>query len=181
MEYEITLTNGTATEPMQAGTYSVTCLSANGYDVTSLQPTTCTVTQQEGTFNFTLLANGTLNIEVNETGAAGGTPITSGTLVMTDATGTENYGTATITDGVATFSNVPFGAEGSPFTLYFKQTATDAQHNLYVGVITVEMTASTQLVYVENPPIAAQQVNLTDATYQGLPVPSATIQLTGQQ
>ena len=175
MDYQIVVTNGTATENMQAGNYSVSCTQAEGYDVTSLSPTSCTVTQQEGSFSFTLLATGVLTFEVNETGAAGGTPITSGTIEMTDSAGTANYGTAQIQNGVATFDNVPFGTEASPITLYFKQTATDSAHNPYVGVITVSMAANTQTVYIANPAIAAQSIALTDATYPGLVIPSATL------
>ncbi len=168
--YNVTITNGTGSEAMQKGTYNVTA-TANGYENAVLSPTTFTATEAVGSEAFTLSANGTLTFNVNETGTAGGTPITSGTIVMTDSTGTETYGQpVTISaTGDAVFNNVPYGSTDTPYRLYFKQLTSDDGHNVYDGVISVEMTGETQTEYVQNTAIAVQTFTLTDANY-GFPI-----------
>ncbi len=164
--YNVTITNGTGSQQMQTGTYAVTAEAA-GYDVSTLTPTSFTATDTPQTQAFTLSANGTLTFVVNETGAAGGTPITSGSLIMTDATGAEEYGQAVEigADGNAVFANVPYGSTTEPFTLYFKQLESDDTHNPATGVITVSMTAQTQTEYVQNTAAAEQTFTLRDANY----------------
>ncbi len=164
--YNVTITNGTGSQVMQAGAYDVTA-TAVGYDVSTLEPKTYTATTTPNSQAFTLSANGTLTLNVNETGAAGGTPITSGSLVMTDATGTEEYGQPVTIDasGNAVFENVPYGTTAEPFTLYFKQLSTAEGYNPFVGVITVQMTAQTQTEYVQNTAAAEQTFTLRDANY----------------
>ncbi len=168
--YNVTITNGAGSQAMQRGTYSVTA-TANGYDTSTLDPKTFTATDNEGSQSFTLTANGTLTFNVNETGAEGGTPITSGTIVMTDETGNTEYGQpVTISaTGDAVFANVPYGDAGTPFKLYFKQLTSDDTHNIYDGVIAVDMSSQTQQEYIQNTAIAVQTFTLTDSTY-GMPI-----------
>ncbi len=179
-EYNVTITNGQGSTEMKAGTYTVSATSAPGYDLTSLSPTTFSATTSAGTETFTLSASGTLTFNVNETGAQGGTPVISGSLIMTDQTGTEEYGTAVTisSNGDAVFDNVPYGDVATPYTLYFKQLSTDETHNPYVGVISVSMTSQTQTEYVQNTAIATQSFTLTDANYSGLPISDATLNFT---
>ena len=169
--YDVTITNGTGSQNMKAGTYTVSATEATGYDLTTLSPTTYTATTSEGSGTFTLSANGTLTFIVNETGAEGGTPITSGSIIMTDSTGTTEYGTAVTinSSGEAVFENVPYGTQSEPFVLYFKQLTSDDTHNIYNGVISVSMTGQTQTEYVQNTTIATQTFTLTDANYD-LPI-----------
>ncbi len=171
--YNVTITNGSGSQVMQAGSYTVTA-EATGYDVSTLSPTTFTATTSEGSQAFTLSANGTLTLNVNETGAAGGTPITSGTIVMTNADGSVEYGQAVTIDanGDAVFENVPYGTATEPFQLYFKQLTTADGYNVYDGVISVAMTAQTQTEYVQNTAAAEQTFTLTDANYD-LPIDGA--------
>ncbi len=168
--YNVTITNGNGSQAMQRGTYNVTA-TANGYDVSTLTPTTFTATDSPATQAFTLSANGTLTFIVNDTGAAGGTPVTGGTLVMTDATGTEEYGQPVTVgaNGEAVFENVPFGTTAEPFQLYFKQLTAADGYNPVEGVISVSMTAQTQTEYVQNTAAAVQTFTLTDANYN-LPI-----------
>ncbi len=175
--YNVNITNGTGSQAMQKGTYTVSA-TANGYDESTLSPTTFTATESEGSQAFTLSANGTLTINVNETGASGGAPITSGSIVMTNQDGTTEYGQPiTISaNGDAVFANVPYGSAGSPFTLYFKQLSTDDNHNIFDGIITVDMTSESQTEYVQNTAIAIQTFTLTDANY-GMPI-DATLNFT---
>ncbi len=164
--YNVTITNGQGSQVMQAGTYTVSA-TANGYDLSTLTPTTFTATTAPSTQAFTLSANGTLTFTVNDTGAAGGTPVSGGTLVMTDATGTTEYGQpVTIgADGTAVFANVPYGTTDAPFQLYFKQLTAADGYNPFEGVISVSMTAQTQTEYIQNTATVEQTFTLTDANY----------------
>ena len=176
--YNVTIINGTGSETMDAGSYSVSAIYAPGYDMNSLSPTTYTATSSTETAEFTLSASGTLTITFNETGAQGGTPITSGSVVMTDSTGETQYGSVIEVDsnGTATFANVPYGSEQSAYTLYFKQLTSDENHNVYEDVFAVGMGMQTQQEYVINTPKAVlQNFTLTDANYPNLPVYNATL------
>ncbi len=168
--YNVTITNGSGSQAMQRGTYNVTA-TANGYDGATLEPKTFTATDTPATQAFTLSANGTLTFNVNETGAAGGTPITSGTIVMTDSTGTTEYGQPVTIDatGNAVFANVPYGTTAEPFQLYFKQLTTADGYNVFDGVISVSMTSQTQTEYIQNTAAAVQTFTLNDANYN-LPI-----------
>ena len=163
---------------MESGQYSVSAIYAPGYDMETLSPTTYTSTASTQTGEFTISASGTLTIIFNETGAEGGTPITSGTVVMTDSTGTKQYGEVVNInpDGSAIFNNVPFGSEQSAYTLYFKQLTSDETHNMYENVFVVGMGLQNQTEYVLNTlKSILQSFVLTDANYTDLPVYNATL------
>ncbi len=164
--YNVTITNGTGSQAMQIGTYDVTA-TANGYDTSTLSPTTFTATATPASQAFTLSANGTLTFIVNDTGAAGGAPVSGGTIVMTDETGTTEYGQPITVgaDGTAVFANVPYGSATEPFRLYFKQLTAADGYNPFDGIISVSMTAQTQTEYVQNTAAAEQTFTLRDANY----------------
>lgn len=177
--YNVTITNGTGSQMMNTGNYNVTATYAPGYDMETLTPTTYTATSPSGTGAFTISASSTLTIIFNETGAAGGTPITSGTVVMTNQAGEIEYGSpVTInSSGTAVFNNVPYGSAQSGYTLYFKQLTSDASHNIYENVFTVGMGDQTQTEYIKNTLITtSQNFTLTDANYSGLPVNNAVLE-----
>lgn len=177
-DYNVTIINGTGSQTMEAGQYSVSAIYAPGYDLASLTPTTYTSTSSPQTGEFTIAATGTLTIIFNETGEEGGNPITSGSVVMTDSTGETQYGDVVEinSDGTAVFNNVPFGSEQSAYTLYFKQLTSDENHNIYESVFVVGMGFENQTEYVINTLKAVlQNFTLTDANYPGLPVYNATL------
>ena len=179
--YNVTITNGTGSQEMNPGEYNVSTTYAPGYDMSTLTPTTYNAQTTTQTGAFTISATGTLTIIFNETGLEGGTPITSGTVVMTDSTGTQQYGNVVQIDtsGTATFNNVPFGSAQSAYTLYFKQLTSDSNHYIYTSVFTVGMGAQTQTEYILNQPITVQQnFTLTDANYTNLPVNNAVLDFT---
>lgn len=178
--YNVQITNGSGSEKMLSGSYSVT-VSANGYDATSLSPTSYTATAAGGTGNFTVSANGVLTVVFNETGEQGGTPVTSGSVVMTDSTGETEYGSPVTVNssGEAVFNNVPFNLD-NPYQLHFKQLSSDSDHAPYSGVFTVGMGTETQTEYVVNEPLNSQTFTLTDANYSGLPVEAATLTFTAE-
>ena len=176
--YDVTITNGTGSQTMTIGEYTVSATYAPGYDMSSLSPTTFSATSTTQTSAFTLSATGTLTIIFNETGAAGGTPITSGSVVMTNQDGTVEYGSAVQVDtnGTAVFDNVPYGSAQSAYTLYFKQLTSDENHNIYPDVFTVGMGDQTQTEYILNTPKSVlQNFTLTDANYPNLPVYNAVL------
>lgn len=177
-QYNVTIINGSGSQTMETGKYSVSAIYAPGYDMTTLSPTTYSVTSSTKTGAFTISANGTLTIIFNETGEVGGTPITSGTVVMTDSTGTIHYGDVVDIDskGTATFNNVPYGSEQSAYTLYFKQLTSDENHNIYQNVFAVGMGDETQTEYIINTlKSTLQNFTLTDANYPNLPVYNAAL------
>ena len=177
--YNVQITNGQGSQKMLSGNYSVS-VSANGYEATTLSPTSYAATAAGGTGNFTVSANGVLTIVFNETGEQGGTPITSGSVIMTDSTGETEYGSpvSISSNGEAVFNNVPFNLD-NPYQLHFKQLSSDANHAPYSGVFTVGMGTETQTEYVINEPLNVQNFNLTDANY-GFPVADATLTFTGE-
>lgn len=167
-QYLVPITNGTGSQRLPIGAYNVTA-DVTGYTGV-LDPTTFTATGSDGSQAFTIAATGTLTLNVNETGASGGTPVTSGTCIRCSQDGTTTYGTAkTISaTGDCIFDHVPFGTAGTPATFYVKQLTSDDTHNIYSGVITVSMEAETQTNYVQNTLAANQSFTLTDAYYSGL-------------
>ena len=177
--YNVQITNGVGSATMQTGNYSVT-VNANGYDPNTLSPVSYTATSG-GAGNFTVSASSVLTIVFNETGAAGGTPIASGSVVMTDSAGETQYGSPVSINenGEAVFNNVPFNLD-NPYQLYFKQLSSDENHQPYQGVFTVGMGTETQTEYVVNQPICAEQsFSLTDLNY-GFPVAEATLDFAGE-
>lgn len=180
-DYTVTITNGTGSQMMNPGSYNISSSYAPGYDMTTLSPTTYTATSPSGSGAFTIEATGTLTIIFNESGAQGGTPISSGTVVMTDQTGETQYGSVINIDsnGTAVFEKVPYGSAQSPYTLYFKQLSSDEDHNVYPNVFTVGMGDQTQTEYILNSLKPTNQTfTLTDATYTGLPVANAVLDFT---
>lgn len=177
-DYNVTIINGNGSQTMQTGEYSVSAIYAPGYDMTTLSPTTYTASSSTSLGEFTLSATGTLTIVFNETGEEGGTPVTSGTVVMTDSTGEVQYGSVVQIDsnGTATFNNVPYGSTQSAYTLYFKQLTSDANHNIYENVFAVGMGGATQTEYILNTlKSVLQSFTLTDANYPNLPVYNAVL------
>lgn len=167
-QHVVNITNGAGSQALVAGNYTVTA-AVTGYTGT-LDPTTFTATSSTGSQAFTIAATGTLTLNVNDTGAVGGAPITSGTFIRCNADGSQTYGTAKSISalGVCVFDAVPFGTVGSPVAVYMKQLTSDATHNIYPGVLTASMTAQMQSQYVLNGAAALQSFTFTDANYSGL-------------
>ena len=169
MAKSVIITNGTGTANLINDTYAVTA-DVNGYDATSINPNSVEIEEGTDTYSFTISANGTLTLHVTEDGTAAGTPIVGATFVRTDSSGTE-YGSPITTDsnGDAVFNNVPFDAENAP-TIYFKQTASDGEHEFDSSVQTTTMTTSTSTLEIQNTLGALRTINLTDANYENLPI-----------
>lgn len=176
MSKVINITNGTGTGELINGTYTVTS-TVTGYDNTSINPSSVTVEAGTNTYAFTISATGTLTLHVTEDGTTTGTPIVGATFIRTDSTGNE-YGTAITTDsnGDAVFNNVPFDATNAPL-VYYKQTASDGDHEFDQTVQSTTLTTQTATVEITNQPGATRTINLTDANYSNLPIDSGSITL----
>lgn len=169
-QYIVNITNGVGSERLPIGVYDVTA-SVTGY-TGLLDPDTFTATGIAGSEDFTIAAEGTLTLVVNETGASGGTPITSGSFIRCNVDGTVTYGTAKTVSaiGECVFDHVPYGTSGSPYTFYVKQLSSDDSHNFDTDPITISMEGDTQTDYVLNTLAALQSFTLVDAYYSGLTV-----------
>ena len=165
----ITIVDGEGTSNLINDTYTVTS-NVSGYDNTSIAPSSVSVVEGTNTYAFTISATGILTLHVTEDGTSAGTPIVGATFVRTDSTGNE-YGTPITSDasGDAVFNNVPFDSTNAP-TIYFKQTASDGDHEYSSSVQSTTMTTSTETLEIQNTVGALRTINLTDENYANLPV-----------
>ena len=172
----INITNGQGTESLINGQYTVEA-SVTGYENSSINPSSVNIVEGTNTYQFTISATGTLTLHVTEDGTSTGTPIVGATFVRTDSTGNE-YGSTITTDsnGDAVFNNVPYAATSAP-TIYYKQTASDGDHEFINTVQSTTLTTSTSTVEIENAPGATRTITLTDANYANLPIESGTLTL----
>ena len=177
MSKTVNITNGTGTAELINGTYSVTA-DVVGYDNSSINPASVSVVDGTNSYAFTIAATGTLTLHVTDDGTASGNPIVGAVFYRTDSAGTE-YGTAITTDsnGDAVFNNVPFAASNAP-TIYYKQTASDGNHEFINTVQNTTMATSTSTIEIQNAVGATRTITLTDANYSNLVVDTGSITLT---
>ena len=173
----VNITNGTGSVELINDTYTVTA-DVTGYDNTTINPNSINVTSGINNYDFAIAATGTLTLHVTDTGLSTGTPIVGAIFIRTDSTGTE-YGSqiTTNSNGDAIFNNVPFDATNAP-TIYFKQTASDGDHEFDNTVQSTTLTSSTQTLEIQNPTGASRTINLTDSNYSNLPIESGSITFT---
>ena len=177
MAKTVTITNGSGSAELINATYTVTA-SVVGYDDTSINPSSVVVESGTNSYALTIAAAGVLTLHVTDDGTISGNPIVGATFVRTDSTGTE-YGSVITTDasGDAVFNNVPYATTGAP-TIYFKQTASDGEHEFDANVQNTTMTASTETLQIQNVVGATRTISLTDSNYQNLPITSGTLTFT---
>ena len=173
----INIIDGTGTGELINDTYTVTA-NVVGYDNTSITPSTLDVVEGTNSYSLSISATGTLTLHVTDDGTSTGNPIVGATFYRTDSIGTE-YGSILTSDtnGDVVFNNVPFAETGAP-TIYFKQTASDGDHEFVSTVQNTTMTTSTSTIEIENPVGATRTITLTDTNYANLPISSGTITLT---
>ena len=173
----VDITNGTGTVELINDTYTVTA-DVPGYDNSTINPSSITVDAATNTYAFTISSTGTLTLHVTDTGTTSGTPIVGATFIRTDSEGNE-YGTVITTDaqGNAVFNNVPYDATNAPL-IYYKQTASDGDHEFDSTVQSTSLTTQTATVEIINQPGATRTINLTDANYENLPIEAGSLTLT---
>lgn len=173
----ISITNGSGTGSLINDTYTVTA-DVNGYNNSSINPETINVVSGTDTYAFTISATGTLTLHVSEDGTTTGTPIVGATFVRCDSSGNE-YGGIITTDsnGDAVFSNVPFSDSNAP-TIYFKQTASDGEHEFNDSLQNTTMTTATSTLEIQNTVGATRTITVTDSNYANLPIDAGTLTFT---
>ena len=176
MAKQVTITNGVGSAELINGTYTVTA-DVGGYDNTTINPSSINVVEGTNTYALTIGASGTLTLHVSEEGTAGGTPIVGATFVRVDAAGNE-YGLAITTDtnGDAIFNNVPYATTGAPI-IYFKQTASDGDHEFSTSVQNTTLTTQTSTLEIQNQAGPVRTINLTDINYSNLPIEAGELTL----
>lgn len=174
--YTVNITNGQGSAEVLNDTYTVTA-NVTGYDNATIDPSSLQVVAGTNSYAFTISATGTLTLHVTEDGTSTGTPIVGATFIRTDSTGTE-YGSLITTDstGNAVFNNVPFAQTGAP-TIYFKQTASDGEHEFDTSVQSTTMTESTSTLEITNAAPALRTFTLQDANYENLNIDAGSITL----
>lgn len=175
--YVISIVNGSASEVITTGEYTVSA-SVLGYDNNSILPATQTITEDVSSYDFTIAATGTLTLHVSEEGIEDGTPVVGATFIRCDASG-NTYGEEITSDdsGNAVFHYVPFSAGGDALTVYYKQTSSDGEHDYDLELANISLTEEQTTVEVINIPPTAKTINVTDANYSGLPIASGEITL----
>ena len=177
MAKTVNILNGTGAERLINGVYTVTA-DVTGYDNSTINPSSITVDQTTNTYAFSISATGTLTLHVTEDGTSSGTAVVGATFVRCDSTGTE-YGTPVVSDsnGDCVFNNVPYAASNAP-VIYYKQTASDGEHEFDNTLKNITMTTSEDTVEIENILGAERTINLFDANYQNLPIESGSLTFT---
>ena len=173
----VNITNGTGTGNIINGNYTITS-DVNGYDNSTINPQSLSVVDGTNSYAFTISATGTLTLHVTEDGTSSGTPIVGATFVRTDSAGTE-YGASITTDssGDAIFNNVPFSSTDAPL-VYYKQTASDGDHEFDNTVQSTSLSTQTQTLEIQNTLGALRTITLTDSNYTNLPVGTGSLTLT---
>ncbi len=172
--YSISIVDGTGTQEILDGKYSVTA-NISGYDNSTINPTSVEIVSGTSEYTFTVSANGTLTINVSD---GQGTNIVGATFIRIDADGNEYRSVVTTdSDSNAVLNNVPYSTENAP-TVYFKQLSSDGNHNFTTGVKSVLLSVQAGVSNIINSKAETKTIKLTDANYEGLVVSSGTITLT---
>ena len=175
-QYKINITNGTGTSNVIVDNYSAT-ITSTGYKADTLDPKQISVTKEQSSYAFTVAAEGTLTLHVTEEGTTEGTPIVGATFIRCDADG-NTYGDSITTNeqGNAVFNYLPYAADGAP-TIYYKQTASDGEHDYDSSLLNIQLLAQTYTEEIANPTPSLKTFTVTDANYSGLPIVSAELDL----
>ncbi|MDK2802306.1 MAG: hypothetical protein KFW09_02890 [Oscillospiraceae bacterium] len=167
--YKVNISNGSGSQRLPAGNYDVSA-EVFGYDSKSLSPKTFLANLESKTETFTISAIGSLTVNVNETGLEIGSPIIDGKFIRCSKDGTETYGDPIHINefGVGLFNYIPFGTIEKPYTIFIKQISSDNIHNVYLDVISINMSKQNQTIYIKNSLAGLQEFLVTDKNYSGL-------------
>ena len=177
--YSISITNGVGLENVLNGSYDVTA-AVTGFSNASILPATQDIIAGDNSYDFTIAATGELTLHVSENGTSGGTAVVGAVFYRCDDAGTTYGGSITSNaSGNAVFPYVPYAATGAP-RIYYKQTASDGDHEFDESTVYTTLTSSTGTVEVTNTLAVQRTFNLTDANYTGLPIVSGELTLTAQ-
>lgn len=175
-EQIISIANGVGSIELVNGTYNVVS-STLGYNNTSINPTEIEVVEGTDNYSFTIAATGTLTLHITDNGTNGGTSVVGAKFARCDSEG-NTYGDEITTDedGNAVFNYVPFAEENAPI-IYYKQTASDGNHNFDDTLKNTTLLTDTFTIEILNSPAETRNFSLTDTNYSGLPIANGQITL----
>lgn len=179
--HTIPITNGKGSIELVTGKYKATAV-VEGYDVSTLNPTSVDIIDSTDTYAFTISAKGTLTLHVTDTGDPNtGVQIVGAKFIRTDSTGTiVGNEITTNDDGNAIFNNVPFAESGST-AIYYKQIASDGGHTFDDNVKSIVMTEASETVQITNPTAPVRNFTLMDASFPNIPIIDGQIILEDNQ
>lgn len=178
-QHVIPITNGKGTKEITNGTYDVTG-EFTGYDNSSILPATQEISEGVNEYSFTIAATGKLTLHVTDDGTDVGVPIEGATFIRCDAEG-NTYGNPVTSDvdGNAVFEHVPFAAYSAP-AVYYKQTASDGEHEFSDELRNTTLTEENVTVEIENSDSTERTFTITDANYENLPIADGNITISEQ-
>lgn len=162
--YTLTVDNGQVTgAQLPVGTYTYVSNTIPGYTTGTLE--SFTITPSTTALDIFITADGTLTVNVKDDLGA---DITAGSLVFSSADGASEYGAAVnITNGTATFSNVPYDTAG--IALNIKQPASDESHDPIATPQAYSMTESPATTNIINQrKVITLDLTLADENYAGV-------------
>ena len=174
MAHNITINNGSGSSNIPNGTYNVSA-NVQGYDNTSILPTSVNIEDGTNEYTFTVSATGTLTLHVTEDGTSSGTKVVGATFKRADSSGNQ-YGPLITTNenGDAILTNVPYAVSGAP-TVYYIQLSSDGSHDYVKTVQSTTLSTQEATIQVTNTLSALRTINLYDANYTNLPISSGTL------
>ena len=167
--YVINITDGVGSSNVLTGSYSVSA-AVSGYDNSSIDPASLVVDAATLEYTLKISATGTLTLHVSENGTESGVSIVGAKFVRCDKDG-NSYGNEIVSDvsGNAVFNNVPFSSD-SEILIYYKQTASDSEHDFDTSLKSISMADSTKTEQIINSLPSLKQFGLVDANYENLPI-----------
>lgn len=178
-QHVIPITNGKGTKELTNGTYNVIG-EFTGYDNSSILPTTQEISEGVNAYSFTIAATGKLTLHITDDGTNVGVPVEGAIFIRCDAAG-NTYGNPVTSDidGNAVFEHVPFAADSAP-AVYYKQTASDGEHEFSDELRNTTLTEETVTVEIQNADSTERTFTITDANYENLPIADGNITISEQ-
>lgn len=173
---QINIVNGSGSSNLPNGNYNVS-VESNGYDNTSISPSTVAIVEGTDEYSFTIEATGTLTLHVSEEGTQDGKSIAGATFARCDSLGNQ-YGDVITSnsEGKAVFNYVPYASSNPPI-IYYKQLSSDGTHDFNNTLLNTTLTNETATLEIQNALAASRNIKLTDAHYSDLNIDSATMTL----
>lgn len=170
VQHNIQITNGKGSLALANGNYTITA-EAFGYNPPSLDPSTIEIIEGKNEYSFTISATGTLTLHITDDGTAGGVPIEGATFYRCDAEG-NTYGDIITSnaDGDAIFNNVPYSADVTPLSVYFKQVSSDGEHTFNAELQNTTLQNQEVTLQISNPDATERTFTFTDKNYANLPI-----------
>lgn len=160
--FTLNFIDGKASALLPIGSYSYISNTIRGYKNGTVDG--FKINANTKTVDLTITADGVLNVSVKD---SEGTPIANGKLRITDGAGTDYGKEITITQGAASFSNLPYDAD-SPIIYYVEQNGSDPTHFPVTTPQQVTADRTPEQLDILNERGRTVDVTLTDNNYPGI-------------